>query len=142
MNIPNIQKLFLFVLVCIMFAPYVTSFLGLSAGSIYQAEIVALVSWYVASLAIPVIMEDFDTVFVLWYFTFILVGVATVSDVVYHANPNAYAPAYWYYQSGKLSRTFESFIKDWVLLVLPGCVLFSVMAFGRRAYRKLKAVTN
>jgi len=121
-----------------MFAPYVTSLLGLSAGSIYQAEIVALVSWYVASLAIPAIIEDFDTVFVLWYFTFILVGVATVSDMVYRGHPNAYAPAYWYSQP----RTFESFINNWVLLVLPGCVLFLVMVFGRRAYRKLKDVTN
>lgn len=142
MHIPNIQKLFLFVLVCIMFAPYVTSFLGLSATSIYQAEIVALVSWYVASLAIPVIMEDFDTVFILWYFTFILVGVATVSDMVYREDPNVYAPAYWYYQSGELSRNFGSFIKHWVLLVLPACVLFFVMVFGRMAYRKLKDVTN
>jgi hypothetical protein len=121
-----------------MFAPYVASFLGLSASSIFQAEIVALVSWYVASLTIPLIMEDLDTVFVLWYFTFILVGVATVSDMVYRANPNAYAPAYWYSSSGSLSRTFESFIKEWVLFALPGCALFSVMAFVRRTYRKSK----
>lgn len=138
MNIPNIQKLFLFVLVCIMFAPYMTSFLGLGADSIYQAEIIALVSWYVASLTIPLIMEDFDTIFVLWYFTFILVGVATVSDIVYHARPSAYAPAYWYDQLGRLSSSFNSYVKSWALLALPGCVLFSVMAFARRAYRKSK----
>jgi len=115
-----------------MFAPYVASFLGLGGGSIYRVEIVALVSWYVASLAIPVIMEDFDTIFVLWYFTFILVGVATVSDMVYQIT--LISPADWYNQP----RTFESFINNWVLLVLPGCVLFSVMAFARRAYRKSK----
>jgi hypothetical protein len=135
MHIPNVQKLFLFVLVCIMFAPYVASFLGLSASSIYQAEIVALVSWYVASLAIPVIMEDFDTIFVLWYFTFILVGVATVSDMVYQMT--RISPANWY-QSGRLSPRFYSYVKTWGLLILPGCVLFSVMAFARRAYRKSK----
>jgi hypothetical protein len=138
MNLPSIQKLFLFVLVCIMFAPYVTSFLGLSTSSIYQAEIIALVSWYVASLTIPLIMEDLDTVFVLWYFTFILVGVATVTDMVYHTNPRAYAPAHWYSPSGNLSRTFESFIKEWVLFALPGCVLFSVMTFVRKVYFKSK----
>ena len=138
MNLPSIQKLFLFVLVCIMFAPYMSSFLGLSANSIFQAEIVALVSWYVASLTIPLIMEDLDTVFVLWYFTFILVGVATVTDMVYHANPNAYAPAYWYSPSGSLSPNFESFIKNWVLFALPGCVLFSVMTFARKIYFKSK----
>ena len=142
MHIPNVQKLFLFVLVCIMFAPYVASFLGLNASSIYQAEIVALVSWYVASLAIPVIMEDFDTIFVLWYFTFILVGVATVSDMVYHARPSAYAPAYWYDRRGGLSSNFSSYIKTWVLLVLPGCVLFPVMAFARRTYRKSKDMSS
>jgi len=135
MNFPRIQKLLLFVLVCIMFAPYVASFLGLSASSIYQAEIVALVSWYVASLAIPVIMGDFDTIFVLWYFTFILVGVATVSDMVYQMT--RISPANWY-PSGRLSPRFYEFVKTWVLLILPGCVLFSVMAFARRAYRKSK----
>ncbi|MGD8543759.1 MAG: hypothetical protein PVG48_01410 [Candidatus Bathyarchaeota archaeon] len=95
-------------------------------------------SWYVASLTIPLIMEDLDTVFVLWYFTFILVGVATVTDMVYHANPNAYAPAYWYSPSGSLSSNFKSFIKNWVLFALPGCVLFSVMTFARKIYFKSK----
>ena len=135
MNFPRIQKLLLFVLVCVMFAPYVASFLGLDGGSIYRVEIVALVSWYVASLAIPLIMEDFDTIFVLWYFTFILVGVATVSDMVYQMT--RISPANWY-QSGRLSPRFYSYVKTWGLLVLPGCVLFSVMAFARRAYRKSK----
>ena len=138
MNLPSVQKLFLFALVCIMFAPYVASSLGSSVNSILQAEIVALVSWYVASLTIPLIMEDLDTVFVLWYFTFILVGVAIITDMVYRTNPSAYAPAYWYSTTGSLSRTFESFIKNWVLLALPGCILFSVMAFARKVYFKSK----
>jgi len=122
-----------------MFTPYVTSLLGLGAGSIYRVEIVALVSWYVASLAIPLIMEDLDTVFVLWYFTFILVGVATVSDIVYQIT--LISPADWY-PSGRLSPNFYEFVKTWVLLVLPGCVLFSAMLFGRKTYWKLKSVTN
>jgi len=122
-----------------MFAPYVASFLGLGTGSIYRVEIVALVSWYVASLAIPLIMKDVDTVFVLWYFTFILVGVATVSDIVYQIT--LISPADWY-PSGKLSPRFYEFVKTWVLLVLPGCVLFSLMVFGRKAYWKPKDVTN
>ncbi len=138
MNLLNVQKFFLFVLVCIMFAPYAVSFLGLGTASIYQAEIIALVSWYVASLAIPLIMEDFDTIFVLWYFAFILVGVAAVSDMVYRMRPSAWAPAYWYDMRGRLSSNFGSYVRTWVLLVLPGCVLFSIMAFARRVYRKSK----
>ena len=139
MNFPRIQKLLLFVLICVMFAPYVASFLELGGSSIYRVEIVTLVSWYVASLAIPLIMEDLDTVFVLWYFTFILVGVATVSDIVYQIT--LISPADWY-NVGRLSPKFYSYLNTWVLLVLPGCVLFAVMVFGRKTYWKPKDVTN
>jgi hypothetical protein len=118
-----------------MFAPYVASLLRLSSASIYRAEIVALVTWYLASLAIPLIMKDFDSIFVLWYFTFILVGVAAASDMVYQIT--RISPARWY-SVGRMSPRFYSFIKTWILLILPGCVLFAVMALGRKTYWKPK----
>lgn len=135
MNMLTIQKFFLFVLICIMFAPYTASLLRLDSNSIYQAEVVALVTWYLASLAIPLIVKDFDSTFVLWYFTFILVGVATASDMVYQIT--RIAPAYWY-RVGGMSPRFYSYIKTWILLILPGCVLFAVMALGRKTHWKLK----
>lgn len=94
-----------------------------------------MVSWYVASLAIPVVVEDFDTVFVLWYFTFILVGIAIVSDMVYRITD--ITPAYWY----DIPSTFYSFLRTWVIFVVPGCVLFLVMVFSRRIFWKSEAKT-
>ncbi|RLI45525.1 hypothetical protein DRO69_05115 [Candidatus Bathyarchaeota archaeon] len=135
MNTLNIQKFFLLVLICIMFAPYVASLLRLDSSSIYRAEVVALVTWYLASLAIPLIMKDFDSIFVLWYFTFILVGVAAASDMVYQIT--RIAPANWY-RFGGMAPRFYSYVKTWVLLVLPGCVLFADMALGRKMYWKPK----
>lgn len=137
MNILTIQKLFLLVLICVMFTPYVASFSGLRESSLYEAEIVALASWYIASLAIPLIMKDLDTIFVLWCPTFILVGVAVGSDMVYQITRNRQVwPAYWYNSSA-----FYLFMETWILLVMPGCVLFFVMLFSRRAYLKSKDIT-
>ncbi|UCH71010.1 MAG: hypothetical protein JSV29_03285, partial [Candidatus Bathyarchaeota archaeon] len=62
-----VQKLSLYVLVCITLVPYVASSLGLAENLIYNAEIVALASWYVASLLIPLTLKELDTAFVLWY---------------------------------------------------------------------------
>lgn len=137
MNILSIQKLFLLVLICVMFIPYVASFSGLGESLLYKAEIVALVSWYIASLAIPLIMKKLDTIFILWCPTFILVGVAMGSDMVYQITRNRQVwPANW----GNPSA-FSLFIETWILLVMPGCVLFFVMLFGRRAYLKSKDTT-
>lgn len=135
MNIPNIQKLFLCVLICVMFIPYVASSLGLGESLIYRVEIVALVSWYIASLVIPLILKELDSVFILWYITFVLVGVAMGSDVVYRITQ--ITPARWY----DMPTSFYSFVKTWILLVMPGCVLFLIMVFGRRVYWKSEETT-
>ncbi len=138
MNVPSIQKLLLYVLICVMFIPYVASPLGLGESSIYEVEIVAFVSWYIASLVIPLILKELDTAFILWYITFVLVGVAMGSDMVYHITK--ITPALWYDSLGRLRSPFYSFVKTWVLLVMPGCVLFVIMVFGRKVYWKSEEV--
>jgi len=122
-----------------MFVPYVASSLRLSERSIYEVEIVAFVSWYTASLIFPVTLKELDTAFILWYITFILVGVAIGSDMVYHIT--TIKPADWYDTLGRLRPAFYSFVKTWFLLVLPGGVLFLIMVFGRRVYWKSKETT-
>ncbi|NIR87278.1 hypothetical protein GWO13_06795 [Candidatus Bathyarchaeota archaeon] len=101
---------------------------------IYEVEIVALVAWYIASLVIPLSLKELDTVFILWYITFVLVGVAIGSDMVYHVA--RIKPADWYDNVGNLMPAFYSFLETWVLLMLPGCLLFLIMVFGRRVYWK------
>jgi len=139
MNIPNVQKLFLCVLICVMFIPYVASSLRLRESSIYEVEIIAFVSWYIASLLIPLILKELDTAFILWYITFVLVAVAIGSDMVYHTTQ--ITPALWYDTLGRLRSPFYSFIKTWVLLVMPGCVLFLIAVFSRKVYYKSKETT-
>jgi len=139
MNISSILKLFLCVLICIMFIPYVASSLRLGERQIYEVEIVAFVSWYIASLVIPLSLKELDTVFVLWYITFVLVGVAIGSDMVYHITQ--ITPALWHDTLGRLRPPFYSFVKTWVLLVLPGCMLFLIMVVGRRVYLKSENTT-
>ncbi len=139
MNMSSVQKLFLYGLICVMFVPFVASSLGLSEKSIYEVEIVALASWYIVSLVTPLILKDLDTVVILWYVTFVLVGVAIGSDIVYHITQ--ITPNYWYPTAGRLGPRFYSFIRTWVLLVMPGCVLFLAMMFGRRLHWKSERAT-
>jgi len=139
MNILNIQKLSLYVLICVMFIPFVASSLGLGESLIYEVEIVALVSWYIASLVIPLILKELDTVLILWYIMFVVVGVAIGSDMVFHITQ--ITPARWYDTLGNLRPPFYSFVETWVLLVAPGCVLFLIMVFGRRVYWKSEEAT-
>lgn len=140
MNILNmLQKLFLVVLICIMFIPYAASSLRLGESLIYEAEIVAFVSWYIASLITPLILKDWDTAFILWYVTFVLVAIAIGSDMIYRITQ--ITPALWYDALGRLKPEFYSFAKTLVLLVLPGCVLFIIAVLGRRVYWKSKDTT-
>lgn len=145
MNILNmLQKLFLVVLICIMFIPYAASSLRLGESLIYEAEIVAFVSWYIASLITPLILKDWDTAFILWYVTFVLVAIAIGSDMIYRitlAHGRAITPADWYDTLGRLTPRFYSFAKTLFLLVLPGCVLFIIAVLGRRVYWKSKDTT-
>jgi len=144
MEILSVQKLLLYVLICVMFIPYVASSLGLGERLIYNAEIVAFVSWYIASLVFPLSLKELDTAFILWYITFVLVGVAIGSDMVYRIHVTQgknVSPAYWYDGFGRLTPAFFSFIESWVFLVIPGCVLFLIMVFGRRVYWKSEEAT-
>jgi len=134
-----VQKLFLCGLICVMFVPFLASSLGLSERSIYEVEIVALASWYITSLATPLILKDLDTVVVLWYITFVLVGVAIGSDLVYHMTQ--ITPNLWYPTPGRVGPRFYSFVKTWALLIMPGCALFLAMIFGRRLYWKSEKTT-
>lgn len=140
-----VQKLSLYVLVCIILVPYVASSLGLGESLIYNAEIIALASWYIASLIIPLTLKELDTAFVLWYVMFVLVGVAVGSDMVYRihvAQGMDFSPANWYSRLGGLTRVFYSFMESWLLLMMPGWVLFLVMVFGRRVYWKSEETTK
>ena len=135
----SIQELSVCVLFCVMFIPYVASPLGLSESLIYEMEIVALVSWYTASLVIPLILKELDTVFILWYITFLVVGVAIGSDIVFRIT--GIMPAMWYDVFGNLKPSFYSFLQTWVLLVIPACVLFGMMVFSRKVYWKSENTT-
>jgi len=145
MSVLYVQKLSLYVLVCITLVPYVASSLGLAESLIYNAEIVALASWYVASLLVPLTFKELDTAFVLWYVMFVLVGVAVGSDMVYRIYATQgmdFSPANWYSRLGGLTRVFYSFMERWLLLMMPGWILFLVMVFGRRVYWKSEETTK
>jgi len=127
-----------------MFIPYAASSLKLDESLIYEVEIVAFVSWYIASLVTPLILKDWDTAFILWYVTFVLVAIAIGSDMIYHitlARGRAITPADWYDTLGRLTPRFYSFLRTLVLLVMPGCVLFVIAVFGRRVYWKSEDTT-
>lgn len=139
MNLLNIQRFFLCVLVSIMFIPYVASFMGVGEGLLYAVEIIAIVFWYVASLTIPLIIREFDTTLVLWCFTFILVCIVIGSDLVYHMT--GITPLSWYDGLGRLMPSYYSFMKTWALIITPGCVLFFVVLFNQKVHGKLKGKT-
>jgi len=122
-----------------MFIPYAASSLRLDESLIYEVEIVAFVSWYIASLVTPLILKDWDTAFILWYVTFVLVAIAIGSDMIYHKEQ--ITPADWYDTLGRLKPEFYSFLRTLVLLVMPGCVLFVIAVFGRRLYWKSEDTT-
>ena len=143
MRMLSIQKLSLCVLICLMLSPFVASALGSGESLIYEVEIIALISWYVASFTMPLILKELDTVFVLWYITFVLVGVAIGSDLVYRIRPDKQLvwPDKWYDMLGNLRSHFYWFLETWVILMAPGCVLFIIMLFGRRVYWKSEEAT-
>ena len=143
MRMLSIQKLSLCVLICLMLSPFVASALGSGESLIYEVEIIALISWYVASFTMPLILKELDTVFVLWYITFVLVGIAIGSDLVYRIRPDKQLvwPDKWYDMLGNLRSHFYWFLETWVILMAPGCVLFIIMLFGRRVYWKSEETT-
>jgi len=143
MSMLSIEKVSLYVLICLMLSPYVASSLGLGESLIYEVEIIALVSWYVASLIMPLILKELDTAFVLWYIMFVLVGVAIGSDLVYRIRPDKQLvwPDKWYDMLGNLRSYFYWFLETWVILMAPGCLLFIIMLFGRRVYLKTEEAT-
>jgi hypothetical protein len=143
MRMLSIQKLSLYVLICLMLSPFVASALGSGESLIYEVEIIALISWYVASFTMPLILKELDTVFVLWYITFVLVGIAIGSDLVYRIRPDKQLvwPDKWYDMLGNLRSHFYWFLETWVILMAPGCVLFIIMLFGRRVYWKSEEAT-
>jgi hypothetical protein len=143
MRMLSIQKLSLCVLICLMLSPFVASALGSGESLIYEVEIIALISWYVASFTMPLILKELDTVFVLWYITFVLVGIAIGSDLVYRIRPDKQLvwPDKWYDMLGNLRSHFYWFLETWVILMVPGCVLFIIMLFGRRVYLKSEEAT-
>jgi len=126
-----------------MLSPFVASALGSGESLIYEVEIMALISWYVASFTMPLILKELDTVFVLWYITFVLVGIAIGSDLVYRIRPDKQLvwPDKWYDMLGNLRSHFYWFLETWVILMAPGCVLFIIMLFGRRVYWKSEEAT-
>lgn len=143
MRMLSIQKLSLYVLICLMLSPFVASALGSGESLIYEVEIIALISWYVASFTMPLILKELDTVFVLWYITFVLVGIAIGSDLVYRIRPDKQLvwPDKWYDMLGNLRSHFYWFLETWAILMAPGCVLFIIMLFGRRVYWKSEETT-
>lgn len=137
MNLPKIQRLLLLVLISVTFIPYVAIFMRLGESSLFNIEIVALVFWYVASLAIPLVIKEVDTTLVLWCFTFVLVGIVIGSDMVYRMT--GIDPARWYDDFGRLNtHVYYSFMYHWALIITPGCILFITILLFQRFSEKLK----
>lgn len=123
MNLPKIQTLLLLVLISITFIPYVATFMRLGGSLLFNIEIVALVCWYITSLAIPLVIKEVDSTLVLWCFTFVLVGIVIGSDMVYRMT--GIDPAEWYDYFGRINpNMYYSFMYNWFFLITPGCVLF------------------
>ena len=137
MSLPKIQRLFLLVLISITFIPYVATFMRLGESSLFKIEIVALIFWYITSLTIPLVIKETDTILVLWCFTFVLVGIAIGSDMVYHITD--INPSRWYDNFGRLNpHAYYSFMRHWALIITPGCILFIAILLFQRFSEKLK----
>lgn len=125
------------VLISVTFIPYVATFMRLSESSLFNIEIVALMFWYITSLAIPLVIKEVDTTLVLWCFTFVLVGIVIGSDMVYRMSN--IDPARWYDDFGRLNQhVYYSFIYHWALMITPGCILFIAILLFKRFSGKLK----
>lgn len=138
MRLPNVQNLFLLALISTMFIPYVVSFMRLGESSVFNAEIVALLFWYATSLTIPLVIKELDTTLILWFLTFILVGIPIGCDIVYHMT--SINPGQWYHQyTGAInSHAYYLFMETWALIITPGFAFFVAVLFIQKMSRKLK----
>jgi signal peptidase I len=130
----TVKRLVLYLPACLMFVPYLASLFRLSDSLIYQTEILAFVFWYLVCLIMPLIINDGNAAVVLWSFFFLLVGIIIGSDIVHQMT--GIDPASWSGLGG-LTNLYYSFMKRWILLVVPGCTLFFFSLFGRESIEKI-----
>jgi len=115
----------------------VVSLTRLGEGSVFNAEIVALVFWYATSLTIPLVIKELDTTLILWFLTFILVGIPIGCDLVYHMTGTN--PGDWYYSSGELNpHAYYPFMETWALIITPGFAFFVAVLLIQKLSGKLK----
>ena len=138
MRLPKFQSIFLLALISTTFIPYVVSLTRLGEGSVFNAEIVALVFWYATSLTIPLVIKELDTTLILWFLTFILVGIPIGCDLVYRMT--RIDPGKWYHQytGAIIPHAYYPFMETWALIITPGFAFFVAVLLIQKLSGKLK----
>jgi len=105
-----------------MFMPYATSFMILDEDLRYTIEAVALLSLYAASLIIPLVVKELDTILTIWIYVFCLVGIPVGSDMAVHV-------------MGITPDRYLSFLQTWAVIVMPAYIIFLSTLFSQKGYK-------
>jgi len=119
----------------------VASFWFISSNSThFMLDIVAVISWYIACLIIPLAFHDDDTGAMLWLYHLVLVMLPIACDITWWSYN--ITPSMWWVQAGgtvsvnwfllqekaSFATVFDSVVKT----LVPGAVIFVVTLFAKR----------
>jgi signal peptidase len=103
-------------------------------------ELVAITSWYIGCLILPVTLEDDDTSLMLWLYHLVLVMIPISCDIVWWTMN--ITPSMWWYVQGstvpitwllvKETPIFQKAFTVTLELLLPGCLIFLGVMVGKR----------